>query len=289
VLEYPLTKPHASDLLFLEHLGKHLGVLAVQYVVLGQDGKSKSTPELSTYSGFFIVLDDQWYFVTAGHVFERSDGCVGLKQALDAQAIHITTAFLADYFGPDAKPHRFGSDKVWLPTIIDLHDALVQAVFINDPVKGLDFAFVPLRDFYVASLTKSGVVPLTEDQWQYRGEAMKYVLVGFPDEEKSSESSVRPCFARMDRCELPSHLPQPTLPYFAATLPDEGPGSPQGFSGSPIFAVNVDVAANRTYYALIGIEHQWHRSDRIVVGCLMNDVVDEFRKRLGARGESRGD
>src|SRR4051794_35941677 len=32
---------------------------------------------METCSGFFIVLDDQWYFVTAGHVFERSDGKVG--------------------------------------------------------------------------------------------------------------------------------------------------------------------------------------------------------------------
>jgi hypothetical protein len=136
-------------------------------------------------------------------------------------------------------------------------------------------------------------VPLTEDQWQYKGEAMKYVLVGFPDEEKfpsptdsSLEASVRPCFARMDRCELPHHLPKPTLPYFAAKLPDEGPVSPAGFSGSPIFAVDVDTEVNRTCYSLIGIDYKWHKAERIVVGCLMKDVVAEFQKRLATRESS---
>jgi hypothetical protein len=290
-MELPMTDTHAADLTFLTHLGKHLGVLGVEYVLVDKDGRDKGKPQMQTCSGFFIVLDNQWYFVTAGHVLERADGPLGIKQALDAKAIRITRAFLADYFGPDAKPHPFGSDEVWLPTVIDLHDPLAQAVFINDDTTGLDFAFLPLRDFYVASVTKNGVVPLTEDQWEYHGEAMKYVLVGFPDEEKSPsatdsspEASVRPCFARMDRCELPSHLPKPTLPYFAAKLPDEGPVSPAGFSGSPIFAVDVDVGANRTYYALIGIDYKWHKSERIVVGCLMRDVVAEFRKRLAARG-----
>src|SRR2546428_13677808 len=102
-MEYPMADTLAADLVFLEHLGKYLGVLAVEFVFLDKDGKDKSKPQMRTYSGFFIVLDNHWYFVTAGHVFERTDGPVGLKQALDGKAIRIKRAFLADYFGPDAK------------------------------------------------------------------------------------------------------------------------------------------------------------------------------------------
>src|SRR5438093_1201044 len=97
-MENSMTDTLAADLVFLEHLGKYLGVLAVEFVFLDKEGKDKGKPVMQTYSGFFIVLDNKWYFVTAGHVIERTDGPVGLKQALDAKAIRITRAFLADYF-----------------------------------------------------------------------------------------------------------------------------------------------------------------------------------------------
>src|SRR5262249_44458895 len=92
------------------------------------------------------------------------------------------------------------------------------------------------------------------------------------------DASVRPCFARMDCCELPSHLAKPTLPYLAATLPDPGPVSPMGFSGSPIFAVDINTERDCTDYSLIAIDYKWHPKERIIVGCLITDVVAELRK-----------
>jgi hypothetical protein len=87
----------------------------------------------------------------------------------------------------------------------------------------------------------------------------------------------------MDRCTLPNHLPKPSLSYFAAELPPGEPRSAVGFSGSPIFAVDVDVQGDKTYYSLIGIEYKWWKSERIIVGCLMKDVVSEFWKRRASR------
>ena len=87
----------------------------------------------------------------------------------------------------------------------------------------------------------------------------------------------------MNRCELPDHLPKPALPCLAAKLPDDGPVSPVGFSGSPIFAVKVDVENNRTYYQLAAIDYKWYKAERIIVGCLMTSVVEEVRRMLGRR------
>src|SRR4051812_30147062 len=100
-----MTKLQSADQDFIKHLGMHLGVLVVKYVFLDAHGRDKGGPEMQSCSGFFIVLDDRWYFVTAGHVFYRTDGPVGFKQAIDAKAIRVTEAFLADYFGPGANPH----------------------------------------------------------------------------------------------------------------------------------------------------------------------------------------
>ena len=106
--------PLDSDLEFMKHLGKYLGVLAVRILRLDKNGKDIGKPIMQTYSGFFIKLDNQWYFVTAGHVFERHDNnMIGLKQALDATAIRIIEASILDYFGPDAKvPFSTGIDFI---------------------------------------------------------------------------------------------------------------------------------------------------------------------------------
>ena len=273
-----------ADLEFFALLRQHIGLLGVEYEAIDSAGKPADMPRMLSCSGFFIVLDGHWYFVTAGHAFQRSDGEIGLWQALQAGSIRIKRSFIADYFGPGAQQ----SVSRPLPTIVDFENVLSKSIFMEDDAAGLDFAFLPLRDFYADGIRSNGVVPLTETLWQQPA-GMKYVLVGFPDEEKTPspsntgiDAAVRPCFARMDRCQLPSHLAKPTLPYVAAMLPDPGPTSPKGFSGSPIFAVDIDTEQDCTHYSLIAIDYKWHPAERIVVGCLMTDVVAEFRKRRAA-------
>ena len=285
-----MATPTENDLLFLKYIGRHLGVLIVHYVPIDKNGNDVGQPLMQSYSGFFIDLDGQWYFVTAGHVFKRDDGYLGLQQALDQNAIRIIKTDLADYFGIDARPHVFGPTAAWLPTKIELHDVLTKSVFVNEDALGLDFAFLPMGYLHVKSLKVNGIVPLTENLWQGDGKAMKYDLVGFPDEEKTPsattsskdpDASVRPCWARMDKCDLPPHLPKPKGNYFAAKLPNDGPINPVGFSGSPIFATDIDAVKNTTSYSLLAIDYKWHPTERIIVGCLMKDVVAEFRKRKG--------
>jgi hypothetical protein len=282
-----VTKPLGNDPHFLQRFGRFLGLLGVEFVPLDAEGRDRGTPQMRTYSCFFIELDSRSYFVTAGHNFERSDGPLGLRQAIDTKAIRVRRAFLADYFGPDSKPYCVDSQEVYLPTVLDQDEPFANTFFMNDESLGLDFAFMPLRDFYVRSITQAGVVPLTEAQWQYRGEATTYALVGFPDEEKSpspeessAQATVRPCLSRMHRCDLPSQIAEPRLPYFAAKLPDDEPVSPMGFSGSPIFGEYLNAETKTVDYSLVAIDYAWHKAERIVVGCLMTEVVSEFRTRF---------
>jgi hypothetical protein len=273
--------PPENDLRLLDHLAQHLGVLNVEYNNLDASGKQVGKSAVKTYSGFFIDLDAQWYFVTAGHVFEGTGGD-GLLQAVKNKQVEIKGASILDFFGPNAKLEGG-------PTNIDFASVVQDTIIANDDPLGIDFAFMPLRDWYVTSIKGNGVIPL--EIKNYKGTAQKYVVIGFPDEEKKASpdpnnpqaGTIRLCFARMDKCRLPRHLKEPALPYFAAKLPDEGPASAMGFSGSPVFAVDVDLKKGRTYYTLIGIDYKWYPTERIVVGCLMKCVLAEFRKRLKKR------
>jgi hypothetical protein len=275
----------------LKEVRKHLGLLAIEFVRLDSNGKHIGAAEMQSYSGFFVALDDEVFFVTAGHVLQRdgTDGRLGLVQARDAKAIRINRAFIGDYFSPHAETYSSGSGElIPLPTIVELSHLLEKAVYFNDKATGLDFAFMPLREFYVRGITANGTVPITEAWWQENVRATKFVLAGFPDEEKtpsatdtSAEATVCLCFAVMERCELPDHLSRPSLPYFAAKLPDSDPISPVGFSGSPIFGVVEE--PGKASYTLVAIDHKWHPAERIIVGCFMTDVVSEFRRRRAAQ------
>jgi hypothetical protein len=127
--------------------------------------------------------------VTAGHVFHRTGERAGLKQAIETRAIRVTRASIADYFGPGAKPHGSGAAKTYLPTLIDFDEVIASVVFLNDETRGLDFAFVPLRTFYVQGVMANGVAPITEPTWQPDLGAVMYVLVGFPNEEKTPSAT----------------------------------------------------------------------------------------------------
>jgi predicted methyltransferase len=40
---------------FLNHLGQHVGVLAVEFICLDKFGRPSGGPEMRTCSGFFVV------------------------------------------------------------------------------------------------------------------------------------------------------------------------------------------------------------------------------------------
>jgi hypothetical protein len=49
-----------ADLTFLNHLGQHLGLLAVEYVYLDKEGQTVGELRRETCSGFFVELDSKW-------------------------------------------------------------------------------------------------------------------------------------------------------------------------------------------------------------------------------------
>jgi hypothetical protein len=270
-----------KDSLFLKFVCQHLGCLSVTVVALDKSGKDVGNQFSETYSGFFIELNKHWFFVTAGHVFKHTDpdgNRVGLEERANRKAIRIVGASIIDYIGIRA--------KIYHPTIIDYPAVLENTVFINEAELGLDFALLPLRDWYVTSIAGNGVIPFVEHTWLYEGEGQFHAVVGFPDEEKKPPPSansaiggwIKPMLFIVEKCDLPSEIPTPTYPYFAARLPESKPCRAAGISGSPIIAFKR--IGNDTRYFLTAIDVSWYPEQRIIIGCPMRYVVGSFLNLL---------
>lgn len=275
-----LTTEH-RERVFLSYIMRHLGCLAVTYVALDRDGLPQGDERVATYSGFFIVVDGRWFFVTAGHVFDDPDE--GLEVLRTKRRIQVLQASLLDYFGVDAVvPH---------PTIISYEE--VPKIYVDrGKTLGLDFALLPLRDFYVAGVQSNNVKPFEERNWQLEGraDAIAYGILGFPNEETSAIDTdtkvgvhIRPIFVRIEKCDPPEDAPKTTYPLFVARLLSPQPVTVKGMSGGPILGLRKEPNGTTGYW-VAALQAHWKKSDRIIYGCPMTTVINVFRQAIQAAG-----
>lgn len=261
---------------FLKYIGRHFGCLAVTYFALDARGGRVGEPMMRAYSGFFLLLDERWFFVTAGHVFENSEEPEkGLEYLLRKNRIEIVRTSLIDYLGIGAKIHQ--------PTILVYED--VPKFYVDDRSLGLDFALLPLRDFYVEGVKSNGICPIMEKNWLLEGnaEALGYGVLGLPEESQIMNQPtehvagwLRPVFARVDKCDRPSDAPAPNYPLFVARLRGDNPRSIVGMSGGPIYGLKREADGSIGYW-VAAIQASWKRSERIVYGCPVSVAVAVFR------------
>jgi hypothetical protein len=203
---------------WMKSLGQYIGCLAVTYVPLDANGDDDGTPMTDICSGFFIILDEHWFFVTAGHVFMNDKG-VGLEQQIERKRIRIESAGILDYFAMEpSDDHR--------PTMIDYAAVLERTIYLNEKECRLDFAFLPLPDGTVRTIKGKGVKAFIEGNWENEAKAEQYRITGFPEEEQIPSSCtdtqvisyIRPVSVATEPCALPAGVPEPKYPYFAAKL-----------------------------------------------------------------------
>src|SRR5205085_8754004 len=48
----------------------HLACMVINYIAIDQSGKPIGEPQFYGASGFVIEFRDEWFYVTAGHVFQ---------------------------------------------------------------------------------------------------------------------------------------------------------------------------------------------------------------------------
>lgn len=249
---------------------RHLVGLCVTYERDGDD-----SIEFAAYSGTLILVEDNVFFLTAGHILKDLDE---VRKRTD---IKITSAVLADTFG-----HKRISN---LPIPFDLNSA--HLIHIDDDNEGLDFGVIPLSPYYVRLLAKNGVISLQEENWVHQQNVRfdAHAMLGFPEEFSSKqvndagEAIVSPTMFRVHRQDaLPEDSRKTSYERFVGKIDRDNPiQSVKGMSGGPIFGFKID--GDDIRYWVVALQSSWNPSTRIVYGCPLPTLASLLTK--AAKGE----
>lgn len=257
--------------ILLEYVSRHLGALGVQYVVVEPDG-TESEEHVAAYSGFFLTLGDNWYFVTAGHAFNEKDS--GIHELQKQGRIRVTQCSINDYFRHSAQ---------YISGIpVDFDSLPIFSVF--DQANELDFALIELRPFYVEALRANDVRPITDTDLDatHGYPELQLRVLGFPDEStvrESGEESIttwlQPSFVAVERLPHDAPLAKAKPKMIAARILADELASPVGLSGGAVFALT-RLSDDKTGYWVVGIQSCWDPNTRTVYACPIQRAVDIF-------------
>ena len=220
-----------------------------------------ATAGVTVFSGFIIEVCDEWFWITADHVFDDAFGKLDqvegdnrfrlyLASTLDRTRDPINFRF--------AQSNRIRMPEVaraWLPRV----DEPLAAARFRQIAPDLDIAAMHLDNYYVSLLRTVGVEPLRSEHYRSDIDLAKidlssYVcaVVGAPQSEVKLGKSVgqftiralelQPYFGEDVNCDPPFVAFQPcwTTPDFDDNV--------AGMSGGPIFI------SNGLHTILIGVQ-----------------------------------
>lgn len=264
----------------LAYFGRHLVGLMGTYFRLDSSGNDIGNEQFFAFSGFAMSLRNVWYLVTAGHCIED------LEKAVAGSHIHLTSTRLADFFGSEAK-------------VEDTSYFDYQAnpkLYIYDKAAGLDFAVLPLRDWYRATLTANGVEAITEGHWinQDIGACSFFAILGFPTVLVNDPAKLHPYGDRMAGVvnpvmvfvdpvtTTPQYVPATTFSWFVGKVKSAQHLSDiKGMSGGPVFGFRKRHDGQLEYW-IIALQSSWYPQSRITLGCPVRTFAALVEAELGA-------
>lgn len=259
----------SDDRLLLDFMCRHLVVLCADYQYL-VDGLPHGEEQSAICSGFVIEIGRRWCYTTAGHTFHDAGG---IGDLIRQGRIQVTRCRLYDFFGPNPVVRE--------PTPFDLN--LDHVAYVHSPENSLDFAIVPLEDFYAQSLRANNIVPINRENWHGSDqiEFEGYGIVGAPAPARG-ELGIRPTFVPIRRItELPENIVQPAEGWFTGQV--NIPFDMRGMSGSPIFGFN-KLPNGQIGYRTVAIQSGWYPDPQIILGCpvprFMELVEESIRQIL---------
>jgi hypothetical protein len=262
----------------LAYFGNHLVSLGGSYVEIDAAGRDVGEEKFFAYSGFVMSVRGVWCLVTAGHCIEN------LEQPLRAKRILLTSCVLADYFG--------SAPRVAEPMPFDYEGA--HALAIHDSAAGLDFALVPLRDFYRMSLEANGIRAISEENWVAQDPAACdfFALLGLPEclvpdprglvpHGDRVAGVVNPTLVWVHPVTLPPEdIPTATFPWFIGRVGSAAElSSIVGMSGGPIFGFKKGMDGLLRYW-IVAVQSWWRPATRITFGCPVRTFAALVEKEL---------
>jgi hypothetical protein len=243
---------------FVKDLCHHLVSLACIHEPTSQT--DKLGPKKFFTSGFVMEVSGLWFFVTAGHVFQRIEKLM---------ADHPTRRYrfmMVDCFGLTAKfPDPFIIDYANTPN----H-------YFDDEDGGYDFAIMPLNSNAVRLLKANDIVPLIEGNWAHQDgvDFFHYCMIGFPQQKMvldiPTHAEIAPRYISLERLtNAPARFSRHTVPMFYARIPNPPAGLDiAGMSGCPILGFTLDKAGNPSYF-FVAIQSGWLPDSKIIYACQM--------------------
>lgn len=238
----------------------HLSQYCVQIAcnVVRPDGSRPEAPLI--VSAFIVEAADRWFVVSAGHVLTDI-------RSFQRQGFQFGVCYIRDAAAP-----RF--ENMGVPIDLDPD----QWIVCDPDEHGLDYAALPLRDYYRHTLSQSGFKPLSRSGWGDPSQRYDYmVVIGVPEMLVSAQHGavdivkMRQVAIPLVPCEPPSQVERKhELQFFARMdesanhLTDIG-----GMSGSPVFGIRWlsrdegDKEHTLQCWA-VGVQSGWYKSSRVI-------------------------
>ncbi|HLN28158.1 MAG TPA: hypothetical protein VK395_10480 [Gemmataceae bacterium] len=256
---------------FIKWMSRHLVGLSGTYFPLDQEEKAFRTKEqVFCFPGFVLALNGHWHYVTAGHNLLDV-----LEDYVKKGWIKLTGNFaFLDYFGPDA--------KVKEKTVFDYDRA--NKLRIDQKDLGIDFALIPLDDYYKLHLEANGVIPFERKHWigTNQIEFSFYAMLGFPEDlmepcsrvvQNREQVGLDVCatlvlIKRLERA--PDGIDAPGGDWLIGEV--SAPISMKGMSGGPVFGFR-QRDNGRWEYRLVAVQSRWFKDHRVIYASAISPVM----------------
>jgi len=217
------------------------------------------------FSGFLVLIDGIWFYVTAGHILRDIRESLAQGATWDIWRLDDQTA--GSKFNGAAVPYAFDLEK-WL--------------VLEDEAAGLDYAAVPLEAMYRMQLEAGRAVPIDSKAWgDYVTEHDHWLLVGIPSESvqydgKSIITGRITLLPLEDAAPPPGAGPKVNNQFYARFKGPVGFKDLDGMSGGPVFALKkVD---SQWRYTVIGVQSGWYRQADIIAACPFSTFGRELER-----------
>lgn len=231
---------------YVHRLSRHFVALCCRVRIPTQDGSFHE--KYCAFSRFILSVQDQWFWITAGHIFEEIDSYIKAGYTLHSWSLDDSGALkVKRTWNIDAPPS---------PETIPIIFEDLEKWHYCDEESGADYGFIILGSYYRLLLEANGVAALDESCWQIGtpNGFVKYEMLGIPAElvqELPRAGYVSKTYVCLDVISTnePKDQDSPNC-LFRGKVPDitqsglEGLTKINGMSGGPIFGYGHTLEGN---------------------------------------------
>lgn len=254
------------------YFSKQLVALGVKYQSV-KDGILVGEPSISVFTGFIYDYKKKWFWVSAGHVFEKLDE---LEEYARKGQCQIFFYRMLSGFEPE------GNKIIPIPFIYNKTDHLLFSKF----EEGLDFGFYELDLLTKENLRKDKVIPFitSKDSEKNVVDLNRFYLLGFPNSHIYHQETSTRLTPEVINLKLPPDGEEISLEKglmrLVFFLPDDCDINITGMSGGPIIGFS-NTSEDR--YWLIGIQSSWKKERRQIFVCPTSEFMTKAQEYLSSK------